>query len=114
MKTVKVIFNSLLISFLLLQSCETENESINNSTADNTTNISDGVKKDAQQLVDLQCKVMKLVDKAKNGDDKALMKSEKINDKAEELSKELKEKYTTEREQEEFSQAYEEALGECE
>ncbi|HLV41471.1 MAG TPA: hypothetical protein VKY37_04270 [Brumimicrobium sp.] len=106
MKISNILIATVLLFSFGLNSCgEDTNE---NETIDNTTIV-----KDAKKLVDLQCKVMQLVGKAKGGDSEALMESEKFNTEAEKVSRELKEKYTTQEDQERFAKAYEEALGDC-
>ena len=106
MKISNLLIGTVLLFSFGLASCD--GSFVDIEIIDNTS-----VVKDASKLVDLQCKVMQLVGEAKAGDKNALKESEKFNAEAEKLSRELKEKYTTEAEQERFAKAYQEALGDC-
>lgn len=112
MKIPKYLLTITLILSFSLTSCTDNSEE--NSNQNSEINIDkSSIKNDASRLVKLQCKVMQLVGEAKAGNKTALMESEKFNAEAEKVSRELKEKYTTEKEQERFAEAYEDALGEC-
>ena len=106
MKISTLLIGTAILLSLGLTSCG--DISIESDTFDNSA-----IENDASKLVNLQCKVMQLVGKAKEGDKTALMESEEINKEAEKVSRELKEKYTSEADQERFAKAYQDALGDC-
>lgn len=114
MKTSIFLIKIVLLLLLSLSSCESGNNP-NEINSDKTNSLSDNnsIKSDAQKLVNLQCKVMKLIADAKNGDQTAFLKSEEFNQEAEKVSRSFKDKYSTQVEQEAFAKAYEEALGNC-
>ncbi len=113
MKNLKSVLTITLLSFFTLGGCTNGSSSVEDSVIENNSIDRNSIKSDAQKLVDLQCKVMKLIGEAKSGDATALLKSEEFNQEAEKVSRELKDKYTSESEREEFALAYQEALGEC-
>lgn len=67
---------------------------------------------DAKKIADLQCKIMKMSDDILDGDMDASA-SIALAEEAEKLEKEMKGKYTTDEEREEFGKALLKALGDC-
>jgi hypothetical protein len=71
------------------------------------------IEKDAKAVAELQCKSQKLIEKAANSNEDILEESQKISLEAATLFSKMQGKYLADHEQEQFLQAYNEALENC-
>jgi hypothetical protein len=71
------------------------------------------IESDAKRLAELQCKAQDLDQNVSSGDEDALEESLKLAGEIIELAAELEEKYKSDSELEEFRQALEKEMGNC-
>ena len=71
------------------------------------------IEKDAKAVAELQCKSQKLIKKAAESNSDILEESQKISIESAALFSKMQGKYLSEHEQEQFLQAYEDALENC-
>ena len=71
------------------------------------------IEKDAKKVAELQCKSQKLIIKAANSNEDIQSESQKISIEAAQLFQKMQGKYLVDHEQEQFLQAYNEALENC-
>jgi hypothetical protein len=71
------------------------------------------VESDARKLAELQCKAQGLASKALSGDMSVMAESTKLSAEAAALSEELRGKYESESDKQEFARAYLKAFAEC-
>jgi hypothetical protein len=96
MKKLLPLFGALMIASLILSSCG-----------------GGSIESDAKRVADVQCRAQKLMEKASSGDMSVLEESTKLATEAQNLSKEMEEKYTSDSEKEEFAKALLKELGNC-
>ena len=71
------------------------------------------IQSDAKKVAELQCKAIKLMQKAASGDTSIIEESTKLSTEAASLTKEMEGKYTSESDQKEFSEALLKEMGNC-
>lgn len=102
-----------LLSVFLFNCCSTENSPIDKNSIKKSSIINIKLKSEVEKLVDLHCKAINVLRKVDKGDRTALNRSNALRKEADKVSFELKKKYSSQEEQEEFSKAYQEALVNC-
>ena len=95
MKNLIILISLALITSFMLNSCTNESASNGENTVVKSSIINVSLKLEAEKLVDLHCKAINILRKA------------------DQVSRDLKNKYSSPEEQEEFSIAYQEALENC-
>src|SRR5690554_1471134 len=113
MKNIIIFVFIATLSLFTFCSCSNENVSNEEKTVIKSSNINVSLKKEAEKLVDLHCKAINILRKVDKGDRTALNRSNAIRKEADLVSHELKRKYSSPEEQEEFSKAYQDALENC-
>lgn len=98
MKKLLSLFGVLMIASLILSSC----------------GGGGSIESDAKRLADLECKGTQLMKKASSGDMSVLEESTKLATEAQELMKELENKYSSDSDKEKLREAYEKAKKNCE
>lgn len=107
-------FLSITLVFLgvfLINGCSTDNTIIGENSIKKSSIIN--LKSEAEKLVDLHCKAINILRKVDKGDRTALNRSNALRKEADKISNDLKKKYASPEEQEEFSKAYQAALINC-
>ena len=97
MKKLLSLFGALMIASLILSSCG-----------------GGSIESDAKRLADLECKGNQLMKKASSGDMSVLEESTKLATEAQELMKELEDKYSSDSDKEKLREAYLKAKKNCE
>ena len=96
MKKLMTIFGAMIFASFILTSCGGES-----------------IEGDAKKVAELQCKAQQLMQKATNGDISVMEESTKLSSEAETLTKEMKEKYTSDSDKEKFAEALLKEMGNC-
>lgn len=89
-------FGATLIASLLLTSCG-----------------GGSIESDAKKVAELQCKAQKLMQEAASGDMSVTEEGTKLKEELKTLSKEMKEKYTSESDMKKFAEALSKEMGNC-
>lgn len=71
------------------------------------------IEKDAKKIANLQCEAQQLMQKVESGNIYLIDESAKLANEVANLSKEMKKKYTTDYEKQQFSAAYLKAIDDC-
>lgn len=71
------------------------------------------IESDAKKVADLQCKAQKLIENASDGDMSVLEESTKLIKEADDLTRELEEKYTSDLDKKKFAEALIKASRNC-
>ncbi len=71
------------------------------------------IESDAKKVAELQCKALKLMQKATSGDMSVIEESTKLSSEADALYKELEDKYTSDYDKKKFAAALLKEMGNC-
>ena len=71
------------------------------------------IESDAKKVAELQCKAQKLMQEAASGDMSVTEEGTKLKEELKTLSKEMKEKYTSESDMKKFAEALLKEMGNC-
>lgn len=113
MKNLIILLSITLFTSFTFNSCSNENAANGEKTVVKSSILNVSLKLDAEKLVDLHCKAINILRKVDKGDKTALKRSNALRKEADLVSHELKRKYSSPEEQEEFSKAYQDALENC-
>jgi hypothetical protein len=96
MKNSMTVFGAILIASFSFTSCG-----------------GNSIQGDAKKVAELQCKAVKLMQKAATGDTSVMEESTKLTTEAASLAKEMEGKYTSESDAKEFAEALSKEMEDC-
>lgn len=109
---ILLISLSLLVLFTFTN-CSTESSINSKNKLIKSSIININLKSDVEKLVDLHCKAINVLRKVDKGDRTALNRSNAYRKEADKIASDLRKKYSSPDEQEEYSKAYQAALVNC-
>ncbi|PWH85287.1 hypothetical protein [Brumimicrobium oceani] len=113
MKNLLLIISLSVLVVFSFNSCSNENPTNEDTQVRKSTVIDISLKREVEKLVDLHCKAINILRKVDKGDRTALNRSNALRKEADQVSRELRNKYSSPDGQEQFSKAYQAALVNC-